>query len=245
MSKRLFLLVLVAALLMGGPAMGQIRNGKSHSRKAKIEQKRKRPSVKSSKKTVEESEEILASGEVAELVIVDDERVKADEIKTKDELKETETAFGQKKDTILINPDGRDHSVTRTLRPENATLPENLQDSDPVFRSVEQMPQFPGGEAALMKYIQSHINYPPMAAENEIEGKVIVQFVVKKDGSIGQVKVVRSVDKDLDEEAVRLIKALPKFTPGRQNGQAVNVWYTLPVTFKLKKTQPELTQPVQ
>ena len=69
---------------------------------------------------------------------------------------------------------------------------------------------------------------------NKIEGNVVVQFVVKKDGSIGEVKVVRSVEKNLDREAVRVIKSLPKFTPGRQNGEAVNVWYTLPVPFKLK-----------
>jgi protein TonB len=96
------------------------------------------------------------------------------------------------------------------------------------------MPQFPGGEAALMKYLKSHINYPPKAAKNNIEGNVIVQFVVKKDGSIGEVKVVHSLEKDLDKEAVRVVKSLPKFTPGRHDGQAVSVWYTLPVSFKLK-----------
>ena len=94
------------------------------------------------------------------------------------------------------------------------------------------MPLFPGGDAALMKYIESHINYPLMAAKNKVQGRVIVQFVVEKDGSIGEVKVVRSVDKDLDKEAIRLVKSLPKFTPGRQNGQVVRVWYTLPVPFK-------------
>jgi serpin B len=102
-----------------------------------------------------------------------------------------------------------------------------------IFKSVEQMPQFPGGDAALMKYIDSHIQYPPEAAKNNIQGRVILQFVVDKTGEIGEVKVVRSVDKDLDKEAVRIIKTLPKFIPGRQNGQAVAVWYTLPVTFKL------------
>ena len=107
------------------------------------------------------------------------------------------------------------------------------KEGDTIFRSVEQMPQFPGGEAALMKYIESHINYPPLAAQNNVQGIVVVQFVVNKDGSIGEVKVVRSVDKDLDKEAIRVIKTLPKFTPGRQNGQVVSVWYTLPVSFKL------------
>lgn len=102
-----------------------------------------------------------------------------------------------------------------------------------IFKSVEQMPQFPGGDAALIKYLDSHIQYPPEAAKNNIQGRVILQFVVDKTGEIGEVKVVRSVDKDLDKEAVRIVKTLPKFIPGRQNGQAVAVWYTLPVTFKL------------
>ena len=108
------------------------------------------------------------------------------------------------------------------------------KNDDTIYRSVEQMPRFSGGEAALMKYINSHIKYPPAAAMNKIEGNVILQFVVKKDGSIGEVKVVRSVEKGLDREAVRVIKSLPKFTPSRHNGEAVNVWYTLPVPFKLK-----------
>lgn len=105
--------------------------------------------------------------------------------------------------------------------------------SKTVYRSVEQMPQFPGGEAALMKYLKSHINYPPMAAMNDIQGNVIVQFVVNEDGSVGEVKVVRSLDKDLDREAIRVVKSLPKFTPGRHKGKAASVWYTLPVPFKL------------
>ena len=115
--------------------------------------------------------------------------------------------------------------------PSKSEKPESTE-GETIFRSVEQMPQFPGGEAALKKYIDNHIKYPANAAKNNIQGRVIVQFVVNKDGSIGEVKVVRSVDKDLDKEAVRVVKSLPKFTPGRQNGQAVPVWYTLPVTFK-------------
>ena len=103
------------------------------------------------------------------------------------------------------------------------------------FRSDDvKMPEFPGGEEALMKYIQSHIYYPPMAAKNNIQGKVLVEFVVKKDGSVGSVKVVRSVDKELDKEAIRVCKLLPKFTPGRKKGIDVDVWYKpLPITFKL------------
>ncbi len=181
-------------------------------------------------------EEVLKSVKVTELAIVEDEKVKKeDEIKTQDELKETETAFGQKD-----NEKGtEDRNVTRTLKEEvvvEKPVEKPKEVKEEVFRSVEQMPQFPGGEAALMKYLQSHINYPPMAAENNVQGRVVVQFVVDKTGKVGEVKVVRSVDKDLDKEAVRVCKSLPKFTPGRQNGQAVSVWYTLPVTFKLQGT---------
>ena len=100
--------------------------------------------------------------------------------------------------------------------------------------SVEQKPQFPGGDAALMKYIQSHINYPPMAAERSIEGRVIVQFLVDKTtGKVGEVKVVRSVDEYLDKEATRLVKSLRNFTPGSHKGKPVDVWYVLPVTFMM------------
>ena len=181
-------------------------------------------------------EEVLQSVKVTELAIVEDEKVKKeDEIKTQDELKETETAFGQKD-----NKEGtEDRNVTKTLKDEvvvEKPVEKPKEVKEEVFRSVEQMPQFPGGEAALMKYLQSHINYPPMAAENNVQGRVVVQFVVDKTGKVGEVKVVRSVDNDLDKEAVRVCKSLPKFTPGRQNGQAVSVWYTLPVTFKLQGT---------
>ena len=179
-------------------------------------------------------EEVLKSVKVTELQIVEDDKVrKEDEIKTQDELKETETAFGQKD-----NKEGtEDRNVTRTLKEEvvvEKPVEKPKEVKEEIFRSVEQMPQFPGGDQALMKYLSSHINYPPMAAENNVQGKVVVQFVVEKDGKVGEVKVIRSVDKDLDREAVRVCKTLPKFTPGRQNGQAVRVWYTLPVQFKLQ-----------
>ena len=100
--------------------------------------------------------------------------------------------------------------------------------------SVEQKPQFRGGDAALMKYLLSHINYPPMAAERDIEGRVIVQFLVDKTtGKVSDVKVVRTADRDLDKEAIRVVKALPIFTPGRHKGKPVDVWYVLPVTFMM------------
>ncbi len=180
-------------------------------------------------------EEVLNTVKVTELRIVEDEKVKKeDEIKTQDELKETETAFGQKD-----NDKGtEDRNVTRTLKEEVVVEKKTPveEKKEEIFKSVEQMPTFSGGDAALMKYLSSHINYPAMAQENGVQGRVVVQFVVTKTGKVGEVKVVRSVDKDLDREAVRVCKSLPNFVPGRQNGQPVNVWYTLPVTFKLQGT---------
>ena len=109
----------------------------------------------------------------------------------------------------------------------------NGKKREEIFSAVEEIPKFPGDEAALMEYIKNNIQYPQSAIDNGVQGRVIVQFAIKKDGSIGEVKVVRSVDRDLDKEAVRIVKTLPKFTPGKMNGMPVNVWYTLPVTFKL------------
>jgi TonB family protein len=106
--------------------------------------------------------------------------------------------------------------------------------SQDVYNSVEQMPQFPGGEAEMMKFLQSNIQYPVNAAKNNVEGRVILQFVVEKDGQIGEVKVVRSVDPELDAEALRVVKLLPNFIPGRQDGKPVAVWYTIPISFKLQ-----------
>ena len=117
---------------------------------------------------------------------------------------------------------------------------ESAPQSKKVYKSVEQMPMFPGGEMALMKYLQSHINYPPEAAKNDIGGRVIVQFIIDETGQVGEVKVLRHVSEEIDAEAVRVVKTLPKFEPGRQDGEAVSVWYTLPISFKLQtKPQPQ------
>ena len=109
--------------------------------------------------------------------------------------------------------------------------------------SVEQQPRFRGGEQALMKYLQENVVYPPEAIKDSIQGRVVVQFIVERTGEVGEVKVVRSVHELLDAEAVRVIKTLPKFSPGHLNGQAVSMWYTLPVTFKLQdKKESESTE---
>ena len=123
---------------------------------------------------------------------------------------------------------------------EQAPQDTKPQSDDKVYKSVEQMPRFPGGEFGLMKYLQENIKYPPEAAKNDIEGRVIVQFIVDKTGQVGEVKVLRPVSEELDAEAVRVVKTLPKFEPGRQDGEAVSVWYTLPISFKLQsKPQPQ------
>lgn len=175
-------------------------------------------------------EEVLNTMKATELKITADAEVK-EEIKSQDEMKESTTAVG----TSDFDKGTDDLNVVLVHKDE-VVVEEKKEpvDDNKVFDVVEQNPVFPGGEAALLKYVAEHIRYPAMAQENNIQGRVVVQFVVTKTGSIGQVKVVRSKDPDLDKEAVRVVKSLPKFTPGKMNGHAVNVWYTLPINFKLQ-----------
>ena len=107
------------------------------------------------------------------------------------------------------------------------------EDDEEIFMVVENMPEFPGGDLGLMKYIQKNVKYPPIAKEYNITGKVYISFVVDKSGSVTNVKVVRGVDKNLDAEAVRVIKSLPKYKPGKQRGKAVKVMFTVPINFTL------------
>ncbi len=176
-------------------------------------------------------EEVLNTVKVTEIAIVDDDKVTAeDEVKDADELKETTTAFGQSD----FDKGTDDRNVVRVHKDEIVVEEKKPVEDNKVFTAVEQMPQFPGGDGALMKYIADHLKYPPVAMENNIQGRVVIQFVVTKTGKIGEVKVARSKDPDLDKEAVRVVKTLPDFIPGKMNGQSVNVWYTLPITFKLQ-----------
>lgn len=110
-----------------------------------------------------------------------------------------------------------------------------IDDEDTLFYEYEQMPQFLGGEVALMKFIADNLHYPDSAKAKKIQGRVVVKFVVTKTGEIGEVKIVRSKDLDLDKEAVRIVKSLPNFIPGKINGEVVDMWYTLPITFKLQE----------
>jgi protein TonB len=107
------------------------------------------------------------------------------------------------------------------------------EDDDEFFMVVENMPIFPGGDLGLMKYIQKHVKYPAIAKEYNITGKVYVSFIVDKSGSVTNVKIVRGVDKNLDAEAMRVVKSLPKYKPGKQRGKAVRVMFTIPINFTL------------
>ncbi len=174
-------------------------------------------------------EEILNTIKNTEIEIVADEEVE-EQIVSQEELQETTTAIG----ATTFDQGTDDLNVVREYQDEAIVEEKTPVEDNKVFEAVEQMPTFPGGEAELMKYLSKNLSYPTLAAEHGIQGTVLLQFVVQKDGSIGEVKVVRSKDPDLDKEAVRVVKGMPKFIPGRMNGQAVNVWFTLPVRFKLQ-----------
>lgn len=107
--------------------------------------------------------------------------------------------------------------------------------TEEIFVVVEEQPEFPGGNAAMMKFLSDNIKYPVIAQENGIQGRVITNFVVEKDGSITDVQVVRGVDPSLDKEAVRVIQSMPKWKPGKQRGSPVRVRFTLPVVFRLQQ----------
>lgn len=129
--------------------------------------------------------------------------------------------------------------VTTTIYAQDLKVsppPTEVTEQFEVFHmaSVQQKPEFPGGDAALFKYVSDSIRYPSLARENGIQGKVIVSFLINKDGSINDVKVLRGIGGGCDEEAVRLVKAMPNWTPGRTNGKNVNVKYTQPVNFSLR-----------
>ena len=104
-----------------------------------------------------------------------------------------------------------------------------------VYDVTETMPQFPGGQGVMMKYLAANIKYPASAVKAKKQGRVIVAFVIQKDGSVTNARIVRSVDPELDAEALRIVKAMPNWTPGTQDGKPVNVRYTIPVVFSLYK----------
>jgi protein TonB len=116
----------------------------------------------------------------------------------------------------------------------NATAQNKKVANDKVLEKAEVMPEFPGGEKAMMDFVAENVQYPDEAKEKEISGRVLVSFVVEKDGSIGDVKVVRGIGGGCDEEAIRVVKAMPKWKPGMEKGKTVRVSYMMPFTFKLQ-----------
>ncbi len=163
----------------------------------------------------------------APVIKKDEEVADEDQMKSQEELTESKVTIS------IADVQGTDE--------EGGVLVEDLKQvvteapvEEEVFDMVEQAPQFPGGPAELMAWLGKNIRYPVIAQENGIQGRVTCQFVVGSDGSVRDIKVMRGVDPSLDKEAVRVIQSMPKWIPGRQNGKAVSVRYTLPVTFKLQ-----------
>ena len=161
--------------------------------------------------------------------IVDDDQVREDqEMKTMDELISSKAAIGSQTykgdEGGTVNIDDCDDN----RQAGGAATPEEGPGGGTV---LEQPPTFPGGEAALLRYVSEHVKYPAIAQEQEIQGTVVLRFVVLEDGSIGDVIIQRGLDPSCDKEAVRVVKSLPRFVPGKQQGRPVKVWFTLPIRF--------------
>ena len=161
------------------------------------------------------------------------EQAQQTEVQLPDELKVVSN------DREVIKPSFVSVDQDKPLPPPNIPLgTKNVQVDEEVdqaiFEVVEEQPEFPGGMEALLKYLAKNINYPESAVDNGIQGKVMVRFVVERDGSVSAVETYKSVDPALDKEAVRVVKTLPKWKPGRQQGKAVRTRYIVPVVFRLQ-----------
>ena len=245
--KALLILVIAAALVGGFLAWKVIEQKQAEEQQAymeamelaKLQQQAKKEEKKKEpvKPKIEPKKEIPVARETQKFtapVIKKDELVKEEnQVKQMDKLDEkvavgTENKAGVKDRTVEAV---RSEIAVAAPPPPPAPKPEV---ATKVFDVVEEMPSFPGGSAALMSYLSSNTKYPVVAQENGVQGRVIVSFVVERDGSISDVKVARSVDPSLDREAQRVVKSMPKWKPGKQNGSAVRVKYTVPVVFRLQ-----------
>ncbi len=184
-------------------------------------------------------EKVKSSVKFTPPVIKKDSEVKEDNQLDLEKVEKTNVTIG------AFDVQGNDEVGGEVLKAKEEIAqpePPKHEEENKVFDVVEQMPSFPGGMGALMSWLSQNMKYPPIAAENGVQGRVIVQFVVRvvctfvveKDGSITDVHVAKSVDPSLDKEAARVVKAMPHWIPGKQNGSAVRVKYTVPVTFKLQ-----------
>ena len=178
---------------------------------------------------IEIPEEVLATVQVTQIAIVDADKVK-NEVMDMETQKEDNTARG------VVNQEGSDDVDKFKAVQEQVVVkepePEKPKEEE-IFVAVEQPAEFPGGMPALMKWLGNNIHYPEAAQQNDIQGRVIVKFVVEKDGSIGQATILKGVDRDLDREALRVVNKMPKWQPGKNNGVSVRSYFTLPVVFKL------------
>jgi protein TonB len=178
-----------------------------------------------------EVEKVKSSVKFTAPEIKKDSEVKPEEeLKSQEDLSKTNTAIG------AFDVKGNDEAAGEVLKAKEVIAqPEPPKEEETkVFDYAEQMPSYPGGQGALNEYLSKTIRYPVAAEENGIQGRVIVQFVVERDGSITDVRVVRSVDPSLDKEAIRVVKSMPKWIAGKQNGAPVRVKFTLPVSFRLQ-----------
>lgn len=161
-------------------------------------------------------------------VIKKDEEVRdEDEIKSQQELTQTKVTIS------IADVKGNDEANGKDIADLKQVVTQAVEE-EKVFDMVEQMPQFPGGQTELMKWIGEHLKYPTIAQENGVQGRVTCQFVVGKDGKVREVTVLKTLDPYCDKEAVRVIMAMPNWIPGKQNGKAVSVKYTVPITFRLQ-----------
>ncbi len=179
---------------------------------------------------IEVPEEVLATVQVTQIAIVDADKVK-NEVMDMDAQKEDNTARG------VVTQEGSDDADKFKAVQEQVVVkepePEKPKEEE-IFVAVEQQAEFPGGQTALMKWLSNNVRYPESAQQNDIQGRVVVRFVVEKDGSIGAATIVKGVDKDLDREALRVVKKMPRWQPGKNNGVAVRSYFNLPVVFKLQ-----------
>ena len=197
-------------------------------KEAKVEKKTETPKVEQ----VQKVEKVKSSIAFTPPIIKKDSEVKPEEeMKSQEDLNESKTTIG------AFDVKGNDEEGGTVLKAvEEIATPEppKHEEENKVFDVVEQMPSFPGGNGALMEYLSKNVKYPVVAQENGVQGRVVVSFVVERDGSITDVKVVRSVDPSLDREATRVVQSMPKWIPGKQNGSAVRVKYFVPVVFRLQ-----------
>ena len=173
-------------------------------------------------------QEVLATVQVTQIAIVDEVK---NEVMEMEEQLEDNTARG------VVNQEGSDDADKFKAVQEAVVVkePEPAPKEDEIFVAVEQQAEFPGGMAALMKWLSNNIRYPEAAQQNDVQGRVIVKFVVEKDGSVSQAQIVKGVDKDLDKEALRVVNKMPKWQAGKNNGVAVRSYFTLPVNFRLQQ----------